>query len=155
MLLPKKVYVLEKNKQFLGNVSNDGSCVFAFVKKPDVNKVHTFIQHKASQISKSKSNTYIVKPFAKTQISKINMEARDTFEFMIQTSLHNIKMELIDNVELKKNNMILYSNYDIPTDIDNDLVIENLNVLYYGQDVSLLFDINDVNNTNDITDEDF
>jgi hypothetical protein len=149
MMFPKKVFVLEKNNQFLGNVSNNGSCVFAFTKKPDANKVQAFIQYKASEISKSKSNTYIVKPVARTQISKINLESIDTFEFMIQTSLHNLKLELIDNVELKKNNMILYSNYDIPTDIDNELLIENLNVMYYTQDVSSMFDIND------FIDEDF
>lgn len=148
-MFPKKVFVLEKNNQFLGNVSNNGSCVFAFTKKTDANRVQAFVQYKASEISKSKSNTYIVKPVAKTQISKVNLEAIETFEFMIQTSLHNLKLELIDNVELKKNNMILYSNYDIPTDIDNELLIENLNVMYYTQDVSSMFDIND------FIDEDF
>lgn len=148
-MFPKKVFVLEKNNQFLGNVSNNGSCVFAFTKKTDANKVQAFVQYKASEISKSKSNTYIVKPVAKTQISKVKLEAIETFEFMIQTSLHNLKLELIDNVELKKNNMILYSNYDIPTDIDNELLIENLNVMYYTQDFSSMFDIND------FIDEDF
>jgi hypothetical protein len=148
-MLPSKVHTLVYNDKFLGCFPKyDGlkTKVFGFVKKPHVELIRSKIKSDSNQlIQELDDGEFIIrcneqrfpKPTLKPKLKPKPMRKQateimtmDVHECITTLTLNNLDLVLIDDIKPINSDIILYSNYKIDVDIDEDTMKEYIQYLY-------------------------
>lgn len=139
MLMPKNLYIVQYDGKYLGHVNTTGqakTCLFGFIKRTDALATRQLIRYQPIETRKYASNCYILKtnplvnPKKPINRKQLQITSHETLEVIVESLVHNVKIELIDEVEKKNDDVMLYSNFDISIDVnDNGIMIETLNAM--------------------------
>lgn len=137
--MPKNLYTLQYDGKYLGHVNATGqakTCIFGFIKRTDALVTRQLIRYQPIETRKYASNCYILKttpmvnPKKPINRKQLQITSHETLEVIVESLVHNVKIELIDEVERKNDDVMLYSNFNISIDVnDNSLMIETLNAM--------------------------
>lgn len=149
MMMPKNIYVVHYDGKYLGHVGPSKSCIFGFIKRADALAARQSIKYQPVDTKKYTSNCYLLKvtpqvnPKKPINKSKIYVTTLETMEVIVESLIHNVKVELIDGVEKKNEDVVLFSNFDISVDVsDRSILNETLNAMVEDREPNYTFDIN-------------
>jgi hypothetical protein len=144
-MFPSNIHTLTYDSQFLGCIPKvDGSKtkVFGFIKKHHLefvkNRITSVSHHLTKQIDDDKyiircdphlkSNSKLKpKPIRKNAMEIVSMELQESIAAL---TINNVDLVLIDEIKPIKNGIILYSNFKIDVDIDDETIKDYMNYLY-------------------------
>lgn len=142
-MLPSKIHTLAYKDRFLGCFSkNQGikTKIFGFIKKPQIELVKKHIKSDVHHIVHQKKNDeYVIKcePTSDTSLHPkpirkqlMHIMSMDVHECIPSFTLNNLELVLIDDIKMVDSDFILYSNYKIDVEIDDEIIKEYIEYIY-------------------------
>lgn len=134
-MIPKSLYVVKSNKGLLGHQwvqKSNKQCIFGFVKHQDALQVADYVKNTRFYVHKVNDACFTIKKRGKNKRAEnIVVAERNPHDIVIEASLNNLKMEVIDELQTDGEVLIMSANYDMNINIDDiDIVKERLEALF-------------------------